>query len=281
MSTSRRASIAEIRTWVPSVDAAGDYFRGDTGHWLTDSVIANPMSVYPEYRESGSAGGSMPLAGWSSRSRRLAAKPGSASPMAGKPAPRSSSTLPLPDRLRSPRCRTHLGPALAGLSLLWKKGDHPLRDQRRRSGALGPLRQTARRTGLHAPRRPHQGVHPLLRHRHPGKALSGSRLHRRQDPFAIRTCRRLRRSEKECRTLRRCAGGSRTRFRLDDRLLHVTDRPVHHRPRRGITATTVYAGSRNRCRPTTTTDTPASSPPAPGSSSPLASMNSPATVFAS
>ena len=47
----KRFRIAAVRTWVPAIDDAGDYFRGDTGHWLTDTVIANPMSVYPEYRE--------------------------------------------------------------------------------------------------------------------------------------------------------------------------------------------------------------------------------------
>jgi L-alanine-DL-glutamate epimerase-like enolase superfamily enzyme len=47
----KRFRIAEVRTWVPDIQDAGDYFRGDTGHWLTDTVIANPMSVYPEYRE--------------------------------------------------------------------------------------------------------------------------------------------------------------------------------------------------------------------------------------
>jgi L-alanine-DL-glutamate epimerase-like enolase superfamily enzyme len=46
-----RFKIADVRTWVPAADDAGGYFHGDTGHWLIDTVIANPMSVYPEYRE--------------------------------------------------------------------------------------------------------------------------------------------------------------------------------------------------------------------------------------
>lgn len=30
----------------------GDYFRQEGGHWLIDSLISNPMSVYPEYKKT-------------------------------------------------------------------------------------------------------------------------------------------------------------------------------------------------------------------------------------
>ena len=52
-----RSSIVAVRTYVPGASDAGDYFRGDTGHWLTDTVIANPMSVHPEYKTRRSSWG--------------------------------------------------------------------------------------------------------------------------------------------------------------------------------------------------------------------------------
>jgi hypothetical protein len=41
--------IAEIRCSVPAERVAG-YFEKTPGHWIIDSVIANPMSGYPEYK---------------------------------------------------------------------------------------------------------------------------------------------------------------------------------------------------------------------------------------
>ncbi len=49
--------IAEIRCSVPAEQVAG-YFEKTPGHWIIDSVIANPMSGYPEYKERRSSWGS-------------------------------------------------------------------------------------------------------------------------------------------------------------------------------------------------------------------------------
>src|SRR5215208_3690369 len=43
--------ISEVLTYLPiSGREGGDYHGQTTGHWIIDSVIANPMSVYAEYR---------------------------------------------------------------------------------------------------------------------------------------------------------------------------------------------------------------------------------------
>jgi len=44
--------ISAVRAYVVGGNDGGDYFRQDAGHWLIDSVIANPMSVYPDYQKS-------------------------------------------------------------------------------------------------------------------------------------------------------------------------------------------------------------------------------------
>ena len=45
--------IADIRTYLPlSGKEGGDYHGRTEGHWIVDTVISNPMSVYPEYKES-------------------------------------------------------------------------------------------------------------------------------------------------------------------------------------------------------------------------------------
>ncbi|WP_421726216.1 L-rhamnonate dehydratase [Bauldia sp.] len=49
----RRDEIVDIRAFVvASSGAGGDYHDREAGHWLIDTQIANPMSVYPEYRAS-------------------------------------------------------------------------------------------------------------------------------------------------------------------------------------------------------------------------------------
>lgn len=49
----RRATIRELRAYVIEPGTAGaDYHHQPQGHWLIDTPIANPMSVYPEYRAS-------------------------------------------------------------------------------------------------------------------------------------------------------------------------------------------------------------------------------------
>jgi len=49
----RRDQIADIRAYVVEArGAGGDYHDRDQGHWLIDTLIANPMSGYPEYKKS-------------------------------------------------------------------------------------------------------------------------------------------------------------------------------------------------------------------------------------
>lgn len=44
--------MASVRALVPSVEGGADYHRQPGGHWITDSKIANPMSLWPQYRAS-------------------------------------------------------------------------------------------------------------------------------------------------------------------------------------------------------------------------------------
>ena len=45
--------IVDLRAWVvDQAGAGGDYCHQEGGHWLVDDMVANPMSVYPEYRDS-------------------------------------------------------------------------------------------------------------------------------------------------------------------------------------------------------------------------------------
>jgi len=51
---SRPFRIKDIRVWTVSKESkGGDYFNQGKGeHWLVDSTIANPMSVYADYRST-------------------------------------------------------------------------------------------------------------------------------------------------------------------------------------------------------------------------------------
>ena len=47
-----RFKITGLRVYVvPSKASGGDYFKQASGHWLIDSLIANPMSGYAAYRD--------------------------------------------------------------------------------------------------------------------------------------------------------------------------------------------------------------------------------------
>src|SRR5438067_1788333 len=49
----KRATIREVRAYVQGPGAAGaDYHAHPTRHWIVDSLIANPMSVYERYKAS-------------------------------------------------------------------------------------------------------------------------------------------------------------------------------------------------------------------------------------
>ncbi|GIW03480.1 MAG: hypothetical protein KatS3mg059_0100 [Thermomicrobiales bacterium] len=50
--TDKRAEIVDVRAYIPVTGReGGDYHAQQTGHWIVDSLIANPMSVYPAYKE--------------------------------------------------------------------------------------------------------------------------------------------------------------------------------------------------------------------------------------
>ncbi|MBV9220589.1 MAG: L-rhamnonate dehydratase [Methylobacteriaceae bacterium] len=45
--------IADVRTYlVEGAGSGGDYHRQKGGHWIIDTLIANPMSAYPQYKSS-------------------------------------------------------------------------------------------------------------------------------------------------------------------------------------------------------------------------------------
>ena len=52
--------IAEVRAYIP-VEGIGGYFEHTVDHWIRDTVIANPMSIYPEYYDKRSSWGSKAL----------------------------------------------------------------------------------------------------------------------------------------------------------------------------------------------------------------------------
>ncbi|MCO5222950.1 MAG: L-rhamnonate dehydratase [Thermomicrobiales bacterium] len=52
--------IAEVRAYIP-VEGIGGYFEHTEGHWLLDTIIANPMSGYPDYYERRSSWGAKAL----------------------------------------------------------------------------------------------------------------------------------------------------------------------------------------------------------------------------
>ncbi len=55
---SRSFTITDLRVYTVGQTAkGGDYFQQNEGHWVIDSLIANPMSGYPKYRERRSSWG--------------------------------------------------------------------------------------------------------------------------------------------------------------------------------------------------------------------------------
>jgi L-alanine-DL-glutamate epimerase-like enolase superfamily enzyme len=57
-----RFRIVDVRAYIPTKED-GDYFGRQPGHWIRDSVIANPMSVYPEYKATRTSWGIDSLGG--------------------------------------------------------------------------------------------------------------------------------------------------------------------------------------------------------------------------
>src|SRR3712207_6248167 len=60
--TSDRFEIVDVRAFIPTKED-GDYFGREVGHWIRDSVIANPMSVYPAYKQTRTSWGVDALGG--------------------------------------------------------------------------------------------------------------------------------------------------------------------------------------------------------------------------
>ena len=80
MSTAFRIKDLRVYTLRPNAKA-GTYFKpGESKHWLVDTLISNPMSGYPKFREKRSSWGSACSAPSWSRSRPKMAS--SASPPA-------------------------------------------------------------------------------------------------------------------------------------------------------------------------------------------------------
>ena len=49
----KNVSISDVRAFVlDQKGSGGDYHNREKGHWLVDTLIATPMSAYPEYRQS-------------------------------------------------------------------------------------------------------------------------------------------------------------------------------------------------------------------------------------
>src|SRR5688572_15567882 len=50
---SKDFTVADLRVYLVGAEGnGGDYFQQGRGHWLIDTLIANPMSGYPEYKAS-------------------------------------------------------------------------------------------------------------------------------------------------------------------------------------------------------------------------------------
>ena len=45
-------TIKDVRTYAISKEGGGDYHLQEKGHWITDTYIANPMSMYPKYKKT-------------------------------------------------------------------------------------------------------------------------------------------------------------------------------------------------------------------------------------
>lgn len=60
--SSNRFRIVDVRAAIPAA-ANADYFARSQGHWIRDSVIANPMSIYPAYKATRSSWGVDALGG--------------------------------------------------------------------------------------------------------------------------------------------------------------------------------------------------------------------------
>ena len=54
----KRYKISDIKVSIVKTQSAGaDYTDHAAGHWINDTIIANPMSIYPAYQDSRSSWG--------------------------------------------------------------------------------------------------------------------------------------------------------------------------------------------------------------------------------
>ena len=83
----RRDEIVDVRAYVVEArGAGGDYHDRDKGHWLIDTLIANPMSGYPEYKDSRTSWGIAVLGSLVVEIETRSGKVGVATGLGGPPA---------------------------------------------------------------------------------------------------------------------------------------------------------------------------------------------------
>ena len=184
-----RFTIREVRVYlVESEGKGGDYFQQARGHWLIDTLIANPMSGYEKYKASRQSWGIGVMGSivveietesgenrhrhrLRRRARRLA-----------DPAP----FQPLPPRRRCPQHRQDVGRDVSRLDAIWPQGAADRGDLGGRPGAVGPARQAAWRGCRRPDRRPLPPGDPLLLHRAGAGCGQGDGLLGRQGAIAAR-----------------------------------------------------------------------------------------------
>jgi L-rhamnonate dehydratase len=83
----RREEIVDVRAYVVEArGAGGDYHDRDKGHWLIDTLIANPMSGYAEYKKSRTSWGIAVLGSLVVEIETKSGKVGVATGLGGPPA---------------------------------------------------------------------------------------------------------------------------------------------------------------------------------------------------
>ena len=154
--------IADVRAFTPaSGRQGGDYHAQPGKHWIVDSLIANPMSKYPAYREKRTSWGIDVLGGLIVEIETVSGEIGigisQGGDIGGFIVEQHLSRFLIGS---DPRDVERIWDQMWRSTLYYGKRARRLRDLSGRSGALGPLRQAARRTGLQAARRRNQGAIP-------------------------------------------------------------------------------------------------------------------------
>ena len=280
----RRDEIIDVRAYRRRGEGdGGDYHDREKGHWLIDSLIANPMSGYADYKASRTSWGIAVLgslvveietrSGKRRRRHRARRAAGLLHDRAAFP--------PLPGRRRSAQHQSHLGPDVPRQPALWPEGHHRRRASRSstsRSGISSASSATSRSTRMigGATRDALDlyctGPRPET---YKAQGFWGGKVplpHGPADgPEGLRRERRL---------PRRASRGGRARFPADGRLLHGARRRLCRGARRGAAAGRHLLDRGGRCRPTMSTATASSRSAARRRAGPPASTNTRATASA-